>query len=233
MAWIYLAESEETLSVSETTLKLLLIVKEIDTLKLSSYHEWLTAHLVPRLSGMTLQPLTRGISTPRSILLLAASPARTLALQERVKDWKESEADFFLRSCAWPKKSSPLSYSLRTSPLSEPGDWISLSKNLPRQGMTVDGRCYPLKPLVLPIKGNVGFVWPTPTARDWKSAARKDLSRQTKSPPLSHTYLVRTGVPLSPNFCEWLMGFPIEWTALSDLGTQWFRSKPKKHLKSF
>ena len=117
--------------------------------------------------------------------------------------WGESEAYFFSRSCAWPKKSSPRSYSLKTSAQSEHGDWTELSKKLPKSGMTVDGVCYPLQTLELTTKENDGSVWlgtprateairterfrkgrlpspeefvqmwPTPNNRDWKGERRK------------------------------------------------------------
>jgi hypothetical protein len=67
--------------------------------------------------------------------------------------------------------------------------------------------------------GMVVALWPTLAPQDWKSS---------KSPPLPHVI----GGRLNPAWVEWLMGFPKEWTALNDLGMQWFLSKPKKPLKS-
>jgi hypothetical protein len=39
------------------------------------------------------------------------------------------------------------------------------------------------------------------------------------------------GVPATPIFMEWLMGFPIGWSELSASGMQWFRSRRQKRLK--
>ena len=83
-----------------------------------------------------------------STLLSAGLPndhARTSALQDMEKAWKESEADYFSRSFAWPKKSSPNSYSWKTcQQLPFVGDCESLEK-LPKWGMIVDGALYPLR----------------------------------------------------------------------------------------
>jgi hypothetical protein len=89
-------------------------------------------------------------------------------------------------------------------------------------------------------------MFPTPSARDWKSGATSDETFQRNSRPLNEvvarmypipradgrdnaggsnsrrtakangTYFGRT---LNPQFVEWLMGFPIGWTDLEDSAT--------------
>lgn len=165
MAWIYLAESAELVALSKSGLNPSLIANRIDTPKASFLVEWAEANYPWRQSGMTCVPSEAAIS-PASTSCSGASPAKTSALQEMESVWMESEAAYFSRSFAWPKKSSPLSYSLKMSQPSAPEDWTELSKNLPKSGMTADGRCYPLRMLEPTTNEKDGFSWPTPQAHD-------------------------------------------------------------------
>jgi DNA (cytosine-5)-methyltransferase 1 len=56
----------------------------------------------------------------------------------------------------------------------------------------------------------------TPQARDWKGKPGKN----TNLGSLCHQI---TG-KLNPTWVEWLMGYPLGWTELKDLETQWFGS---------
>lgn len=68
-------------------------------------------------------------------------------------------------------------------------------------------------------------MWPTPTAITdtggaamckWGgSGARAKLRTMTTSQELNGA--------LNPTWVEWLMGYPLEWTALKDWGTRSFR----------
>ena len=49
---------------------------------------------------------------------------------------------------------------------------------------------------------------PTPTARDYKGASGRAYKGEAKDLPSE------VGGSLNPEFCEWLMGFPIGWTEL-------------------
>lgn len=170
MAWIYLAGSEETPSHLASGLKRSLTVNVTDTLNLCCFHKWPMETLSKPQFGMTLQRSRDQCSISLSTSLSQVSHARTLALQVRVRDWQESEAVFFSKSCAWPKKSSPRSYSLKTSQQSEHADWTQLSRNLPKQGMTVDGLCFPLQMWVQNTKGKDGSaLLPTPSSVNYGS----------------------------------------------------------------
>lgn len=72
-------------------------------------------------------------------------------------------------------------------------------------------------------------MWPTPLKRDsrsFKGAARMPNSQGTE--PL----VVQVGGQLNPNWVEWLMGFPIGWTALKPLGMRKFRLWLRQHGES-
>lgn len=106
--------------------------------------------------------------------------ARMSQLQAMESAWKASEADYFLRSCVWPKKSSPSSYSLKTCQTSaQKGDFASLEK-LPKEGMIVAGVLYPLRKLEHRISVKGGSYWPTPRARDDDSTPEQYIARHKK-----------------------------------------------------
>ena len=53
-------------------------------------------------------------------------------------------------------------------------------------------------------------VWPTPTARDWKGASGRALKGEAKDLPSE------AGGSLNPQWVEWLMGYPVGYTDLSN-----------------
>ena len=166
-----------------------------------------------------------------SILSSVASRdlAKISALQDMEKAWQESEADYFSRSCAWPKKSSPNSYSLKMSQQSQhEGDFESLKK-LPKWGMIVDGVLYPLQALELYIKEKGGSYWPTPDASPRGAYKNKEKRK-------GHHFTLQDAIgsgKLNPMWVEWLMGYPSGWTELGPLEMQLYHVRPKKHLKFY
>ena len=180
----------------------------------------------------------------------AASHARTSALLELERAWKVSAADFFSRLCDSWMKFVPLSYSLRMSRRSAQEDLTALSTSLPREGMTVAGLFFPLQASERRISEKDGSYLPTPTASSYgtqkadgpagyrpslETMARKNLwptptvcgNNQNKKQGSSHLIGLATAVggQLNPTWVEWLMGYPLAWTELDALATQWFRSK--------
>ena len=72
-------------------------------------------------------------------------------------------------------------------------------------------------------------MWPTPTARDWKSGSSSQQTMDRNSRPLSEVvHHSEGGGSLSPTFVEWLMGWLLGWTDFAPLATgksrQWLRS---------
>lgn len=177
-------------------------------------------------------------SQSQLILSRRVSPARTSVMLALAKVWEGSEAVFFSRSCAYPKKSSPRSFSLRTSPRSgrEVRTW--LAKNWPKEGMIVDGWLHPLRTLGLATKGVDGFVLlPTPTASDFgtsgngvrkgKQKQRASLGTMARRGRWIDGHTCRPGL-LNPRWIEWLMGLPDGWTDLEHWAMEWYLSKRGK-----
>lgn len=226
MLWIYLAALEETPSHCANGSTPSPTAKPTVTPKPSFSVECQTANSSPPQSVKTCNSWTETNCADTLTLSLQASPARTLALSEKVQAWKASVLVFSSKYCAWPKKYNPPSYSSKTFQESEHEDLAQSFENLPPQGMTVDGRCYPLQALAHLTKEGVGSVGlSTPTAR---MQPRSEAFRVGR---LSNPAELVNGGKLNPQWIEWLMGFTTDWTALNDLGMQWFRSKREKPSK--
>lgn len=67
-------------------------------------------------------------------------------------------------------------------------------------------------------------LWPTPTRQDASNNAGPSQMRRN-SLPLN----AAIGGPLNPDWVEWLMGWPIGWTALEPLGTGKFQAWRRSH----
>lgn len=186
MAWIYLAESEECRLHSSGGLDRSLIVKSNPIVKQSCFRGWPNQFYRMHQSGMTYERLEKnGFLTHFPLRsFTGAFHVKTSALQEMEKAWKDSEAGYFSRSCAWPKKSSQNSYSLKMSRQSQVEEDFESLKKLPRWGMIVDGVLYPLRPLERYTLGKGGSYWATPKSRDYNEEGLKSgMKRKNPSLP--------------------------------------------------
>ncbi len=69
--------------------------------------------------------------------------------------------------------------------------------------------------------------WATPVKRDFRHPGRSRMERTggSQGEPLPQ----QVGGPLNPDWVEWLMGWPIGWTALQPLATDKFREWQQQH----
>jgi hypothetical protein len=236
MAWIYLAVSEDSHSLYRHGSGQSPIVREIDTLWLFSCQECKREGFIPPRSGMRYL-LSKPLCCQLSTLFMVDSPARISALVVLERAWRESEADYFSRSCAWPMKSNLVSYSLRTS-AEYAKNCISLEGNWPISAMIVGGVLYPLTMWERRTKEKDGFCWHTPRASETYERYETYLLRmQKKKDPKSRgkkkpgSLSMQIGGNPSPIWLEWLMGYPTGWTELEESVTQWYRSKRVKRSK--
>ena len=174
MTWIFLQNSEVSISSQESAesaeplnhgCEQSHIVRTIDTAKVSYCPTCNEVELIEHLSGMTSEAFPR-TCCHQLTSSSEDSLAPTLVLQEFERVWQESEADCFSRSFAWPKKSSPLSYSLRMSEISAPSEVLTSLEKLPKWGMTVDGVLSPLRQSEQATSAKDGFYWATPNTLD-------------------------------------------------------------------
>lgn len=94
---------------------------------------------------------------------------RTLALQDLVQAWKESEVDFFSRSLGLQTNSGQLSFSWKTYQPLGPAELNEWGKNWPQSGMIVGGILYRLRKSERLTKEIVGSYLPTPSASSYGS----------------------------------------------------------------
>jgi hypothetical protein len=158
-------------------------VKSSDIAKESFFQEWMTeAYRLPQ-SGMTLQQLTESSLMGWLTLFTEDSHARTLASQERVRDWQESEAVYLKKSSEFAKRHPLNLFSLRTYRLLEQEEQLKFKKLWPASGMILDGVLYPLPKLAQTTSERDGFVLPTTTTIDTGSRFNKSASSRAKSLP--------------------------------------------------
>jgi len=162
MAWIYLQESEESQRLYPLGLNPSDTVISNCSHKPQSLVDSGSENYQEPLSVPTLEVL-EAENFPKSTLSMEASHARTLALQGAVRAWKESEADYFSRSCALSLKFDRRLSSWKMSQLSLLEDLERSPQKLPKQGMIVGGLLYPLQKSERHIEEKGGGYLPTPT----------------------------------------------------------------------
>jgi len=166
-------------------------------------------------------------SCQKSTSFTEDSPAKTSALLELEKAWKEAEAAYSSRSCDSLMYYDHNSSSWKMCQQSLLEDLLPLPKKLPKEAMIRDGVLYPLVKLAHPIKEKDGGYLPTPTARDYKDNGKSpaELARNSK------TLATHAGGQLNPQWVEWLMGYPVGWTELKDSVMQWYLNARKQRSK--
>ncbi len=72
--------------------------------------------------------------------------------------------------------------------------------------------------------------FPTPRAKDGDHPAGMSLKRQQEGRKPDSLHLA-IGGGLNPMWVEWLMGWPLGWTVLDAVATEWFHNKPSRRGK--
>ena len=165
MAWIYLAESEDSPRPWRPGCGRSPTVSMTDTPRQSYCRECQGEiyHVLP--SGMM-----SGHSAKCSSLLeqltssMAASPVRTSVLRDVERAWTASAVDFIGSCTASSKSANQLSLFSKTSQRSAPVALSEWSGHLPISGMTVDGHVYQPQKLVPRTCAADGSYLPTPAA---------------------------------------------------------------------
>jgi hypothetical protein len=112
-------------------------------------------------------------------------------------------------------------------------DWIGCSGKSLRSGSMRNGTVYPLPPLVPLMRGTASGLWPTPTVvtgtggvgfSKWGGSRSRAKLRRMVSPK-------EFNGALNPMWVEWLMGFPLDWSALPPSGMPWSRKSRKSSAK--
>ena len=178
-------------------------------------------------SGTTSAPSTASHGEVTSTSSAADSHARTSASLGEALDLQESDLDSGGRCIESFAKWDPSSSSWRTSQLLLTGASMPFSGRWPTSGLMLSGAAYRRKPLERHI-GVSGFgsspKWPTPTASDSKGGGQRAASKQGGA-----NLREALGGPLNPTWVEWLMGWPLGWTASEPLEMGRFQKWLEQH----
>jgi hypothetical protein len=170
------------------------------------------------------------LNTPEVwIASMRDSLAKTLALLEnKLVSAKEPALGFTEKSCVLLAQLNHGSSSWKMSPQLKATDLKRLSKTWPSWGMTLDGCAYEHPMSGHRITETDGLHWPTPTAHNSREGGYP--AEHTRNTP---TLSAKAGGKLNPQWVEWLMGWPINHTALKQSETVKSRSKSRQHLPSW
>jgi hypothetical protein len=235
MAWIYLAESADSHAPWRHGSDLSPIVKTIGTLRASCSLECDSAILRARQFGATSVHSGARICPWCQISFTADSRAKTSALPDMVLAWLASGLDFIGKSIASSKNAGQLSFFSKTSRPSGPVELAKWPSHLPQAGTIRAGILYPRLRSARPSLATVGFVLPRPTAKHYGSNRGGAKGRTGPARHSIHQMATRGLLPghpkgpLNREYLEQVMGYPLRWTEIGALETEFFRGKPVKH----
>jgi hypothetical protein len=171
----------------------------------------------------TLETLTHP-STPESwIAFMQDSLVRTLvSLENKQVLLKELDQGFTEKSCVLLGQLDLNTFSWKMSQQLKATVLNKLSKTWPSWGMTQDGCAYAHRMSGRITTETDGSYLPTPTRHNGQEGGYPGEGRR-QSPPLGWVL----GGKINPQFTEWMMGWPIGYTALEQLETVKFHSKPQ------
>lgn len=188
--------------------------------------------------GTTCEHLTADPGAAWSMLSAAGFLAPTSATAGTSSGLPANEADY---GETWPASLAmydPVTCSWKTSQRSLFEEWETFSATWPRSGLMHGGTCWELPTLAGLNRESECGSWPTLKASDAKQFSKNfayferrvkvapDLPVMVglKTPPTKGGFYGR----LNPAWTEWLMGWPIGWTASEPLETakiqEWWRT---------
>jgi hypothetical protein len=152
----------------------------------------------------------------RTLASRGQAPAYPGAVRDSGGKWCEPFAWYDQSTCLW-----------RTWQLSLAGGWEQFSETWPRAGMTRSGIAYRRQPLVPLTSETESGLLPTPSASDPQLERRVKVAKRTYRTRSGSVRSARedgtssnlglaaiAGGPINPAWDEWIMGYPIGWTAL-------------------
>jgi hypothetical protein len=175
--------------------------------------------------GMTCERLTENHGAELLMWYLAGFHARTLAPPEMGLGSTETKADYGMSSGGLLAKYSRDSSEWKTAQCSLLGDSEKFSETWPRWGSMRNGVAYLAEvsvPTIYEIES--GSLLPTPTCHNAKEGAYP--SEYERNTPTLATHV---GGKIHPNFTEWMMRWPLDWTDLKPLATDKFQSWRRQH----
>lgn len=174
--------------------------------------------------GMTCEPLTGNLGEELLMWYRAGFHAKTYLLPEKAQELTENDQDCGEKWRGWSAKYDHDSSGWKTAQRSLLGDSEKSSVIFPRSGMTRNGLLWELPMLERNTnEKDYGFL-PTPTAHNSKEGAYPS-ERERNTPTLA----THAGGRINPAWTEWLMGWPINHTALKPSETDKYRNAEHPH----
>lgn len=180
---------------------------------------------------------------------LSPSPENNLPRMTRVGSGRTSHESF-----AYYDHATSL---LRTCQVSLFGGDTMYSETLPRSGLLLNGKLYRRQPLVRRTDGTGSGSLPTPDAHCYKQGERgtgtgggpqlsdviakmwpspksspsgPDYARRNRKGAGGDDLATQVGGQLNPQFCEWLMGYPKDYTVVGSESGKACPESPKESL---
>jgi hypothetical protein len=187
--------------------------------------------------GLTSRVLTDAHGAELLMSYLAAFPAKTSAAQAKVPASMESVVD---SGSTWRASFAKWNHARslwRTPQCSLLGDSDEFSETWPKWGSMRNGECLARTTPELYTSAKDSGFWPTVRASDGERGGRGDLiqavrgnrNKHFKAHPDQRGQAHGERGPLNPAWLEWLMGWPIAWTALAPLETGRFHEWSRQH----
>lgn len=183
------------------------------------------------LSGTTLEPSTATHGVVQWIWSLPDSHVNRYPWREN-NSGPEMIVGSGPKSSGWSARFDPVTSSWRTYEGFSPTGSGKSSRAWPTQGSMRNGECFPQPTWEQRTEESASSSWPTPTVRDWKDGRCVDAKVPTNSllGRTSVRWAAERGLPpqreresgrrlrstyglLNSRFVEWLMGFPVNYTA--------------------
>ncbi len=196
-----------------------------------------TCHAFPY--GTTSEHLTDGRGVGALMSLVEASPAPTSVIVGTRSELRGSTADF---GGTWRESLARFDHnssSWKTSQRCLFEEWEPFSETWPGSGMMRDGMCWDVQTLADRSREKEFGLWPTLKASDAQQYSKNlnYFKRRAKiAPDLPVMVALKTSPTkegfygrLNPDWTEWLMGWPIGWTALKPLETDRFQEWWQAH----
>ena len=183
MVWTYLAESVESQEHSKNGCSLLHTVKSTNTLQPFSCLKCRQVNYLQHQFG-TMCVHCQQMNCQKSTSFTEDFPAKTSALLELEKAWKEAEAAYSSRSCDSLMYYDHNSSSWKMCQQSLLEDLLPLPKKLPKEAIIRDGVLYPLVKLAHHTSVKDGGYLPSPVATDATAGAiisKDDTYKMTKN----------------------------------------------------
>lgn len=174
--------------------------------------------------GEALLTWFRADSRVRTYPLPGMESASMVSAQASGEKWHESSVRYDLDSSSWRTHRSLFEEDL---------PWSSVT--LPSWGMTLAGVLWEPPISGRPISATASGLWPTPNACKASNDVTLLKSGDGRSKPNKLGWAVALSLKdkaigqLNPEWVEWLMGWPLEWTDLKPLGMARFQEWLQQH----